>query len=73
MYGALLDQSIFEDLVKKQLPDLAKHLEKQDIQLSVLTLPWFLSLFAHTLQLPFVTRILDHFFMDGPHVLFQVG
>ncbi|RKP05122.1 rab-GTPase-TBC domain-containing protein, partial [Thamnocephalis sphaerospora] len=73
MYGALLDQVIFEDMVKKELPELAAHLETRDIQLSAITLPWFLSLFAHALPLPFVIRILDRFFVDGPRVLFLVS
>ncbi|KAK9716831.1 GTPase activating protein (GAP) [Basidiobolus ranarum] len=73
MYGALLDQSIFEHLVEQCMPILHEHLKKTDIQLSVACLPWFLSLFINTMPISFAFRVLDCFFMEGPHVLFQVG
>ncbi|ORX88863.1 TBC-domain-containing protein, partial [Basidiobolus meristosporus CBS 931.73] len=73
MYGALLDQSIFEHLVEQCIPALHEHLKKADIQLSVACLPWFLSLFINTMPLSFAFRVLDCFFMDGPHVLFQIA
>ncbi|KAK9763293.1 GTPase activating protein (GAP), variant 2 [Basidiobolus ranarum] len=73
MYGALLDQSIFEHLVEQCIPAMHEHLKKADIQLSVACLPWFLSLFINTMPISFAFRVLDCFFMDGPHVLFQIA
>lgn len=43
MYGTLLDQKVFEQLVKETMPILWDHIERHDIQLSVVSLPWFLS------------------------------
>lgn len=73
MYGTLLDQRVFESLVEKTLPILSEHLAKSDVQLSVVSLPWFLSLYINSMPLIFAFRVLDVFFLEGPKVLFQVG
>ena len=73
MYGTLLDQKVFESLVERTMPILWEHLTKTDVQLSVVSLPWFLSLYINSMPLVFAFRILDVFFLEGPKVLFQVG
>lgn len=73
MYGTLLDQRVFESLVEKTMPILWNHLVKSDVQLSVVSLPWFLSLYINSMPLIFAFRVLDVFFLEGPKVLFQVG
>ncbi|KAF2673271.1 GTPase-activating protein-like protein GYP2 [Microthyrium microscopicum] len=73
MYGTLLDQKVFESLVEKTMPILWDHLQKSDVQLSVVSLPWFLSLYINSMPLIFAFRVLDVFFLEGPKVLFQMG
>lgn len=73
MYGTLLDQKVFESLVEKTMPILWEHLVKSDVQLSVVSLPWFLSLYINSMPLVFAFRVLDVFFLEGPKVLFQIG
>ncbi|KPI42633.1 putative GTPase-activating protein [Cyphellophora attinorum] len=73
MYGTLLDQKVFEALVEKTMPVLWDHLVKSDVNLSVVSLPWFLSLYVNSMPLVFAFRVLDVFFLEGPKVLFQVG
>jgi hypothetical protein len=73
MYGALLDQIIFEQLVERTMPLLSNHFKKADFQLSVACLPWFLSLYINSIPLVFAFRILDCLFMEGPRILFQIG
>ncbi|KAL8980110.1 MAG: hypothetical protein Q9177_005969, partial [Variospora cf. flavescens] len=73
MYGTILDQRVFESLVEKTMPILWNHLVKSDVQLSVVSLPWFLSLYINSMPLVFAMRVLDVFFLEGPKVLFQVG
>ncbi|KMP03195.1 hypothetical protein DIZ76_012898 [Coccidioides immitis] len=73
MYGTLLDQKVFESLVEKTMPILWEHLVRSDVQLSVVSLPWFLSLYINSMPLVFAFRVLDVFFLEGPKVLFQVG
>ncbi|KAF2485106.1 rab-GTPase-TBC domain-containing protein [Neohortaea acidophila] len=73
MYGTLLDQKVFESLVEKTMPILWEHLSSNDVQLSVVSLPWFLSLYINSMPLIFAFRVLDVFFLEGPRVLFQIG
>jgi hypothetical protein len=65
MYGTLLDQKVFESLVEKTMPILWEHLVKADVQLSVVSLPWFLSLYINSMPLVFAFRVLDVFFLEG--------
>ena len=44
MHGTLLDQRVFESLVQRCLPMIHDHFQEVDVQLSVASLPWFLSL-----------------------------
>ncbi|EPQ56670.1 TBC-domain-containing protein [Gloeophyllum trabeum ATCC 11539] len=73
MHGTLLDQRVFESLVQKCLPIIHDHFQEVDVQLSVASLPWFLSLFINSMPMVFACRIIDCFFCMGPKVLFQVG
>ncbi|KAF7983686.1 hypothetical protein HWV62_19599 [Athelia sp. TMB] len=49
MHGTLLDQRVFESLVQRCLPMIHDHFQAVDVQLSVASLPWFLSLFINTI------------------------
>ncbi|KNC97733.1 uncharacterized protein SPPG_06734 [Spizellomyces punctatus DAOM BR117] len=73
MVGAVIDNHVFETLVAKYMPIMAEHFKKNEIQLSVACLPWFLSLYINSLPLPYALRIIDCFFMEGPKVFFQIG
>ncbi|KAL4062363.1 rab-GTPase-TBC domain-containing protein [Scleroderma citrinum] len=73
MHGTLLDQRVFESLVARCLPILHEHFQTVDVQLSVASLPWFLSLYINSMPMVFAFRIVDCFFCMGPKVLFQVG
>ena len=73
MYGAMLDQQVFETLVQQTMPILWKHFQEKDVQLSVGSLPWFLTLFVNSMPLNHALRVLDWFFVEGPRVLFQVA
>ncbi|CAO3592663.1 unnamed protein product [Absidia cylindrospora] len=73
MYGALLDQIVFEQLVERTMPILWNHFKKTDVQLSMACLPWFLSLYVNSMPLLFAFRVLDCLFMEGPRILFQIG
>ncbi|GMM29210.1 GTPase-activating protein [Martiniozyma asiatica (nom. inval.)] len=71
MYGALLDQRVFEELINKHMPILGEHFEKHDIKISIVSLPWFLSFFLNTMPLVFAFSVMDRFFLDGDKILFQ--
>lgn len=73
MYGALLDQITFEQLVERTMPILWNHFKRTNVELSVACLPWFLSLYINSMPLEFAVRVLDILFMEGPRILFQIG
>jgi len=73
MSGTILDQKVFEHLVQRSLPMIHDHFVQTDIQLSVASLPWFLSLYINSMPMVFAFRIVDCFMAMGPKVLFQVG
>ncbi len=43
--GAQADQEVLKDLIKEKLPRLAVHLENLDIDISTVTLNWFLAIY----------------------------
>ena len=54
MHGTLLDQRVFESLVAQCLPVIHDHFHDVDVQLSVASLPWFLSLYVSSMCYPAV-------------------
>ncbi|GFZ47757.1 GTPase-activating protein GYP2 [Saitozyma sp. JCM 24511] len=73
MEGTLLDQRVFEALVQRCLPMIKDHFASVDVQLSVASLPWFLSLYINSMPLIFAFRIVDCVLAMGVKVLFQIG
>jgi hypothetical protein len=56
MYGTVLDQRVFEHLVERCLPSIHEHFGVVDVQLSVASLPWFLSCFLASMPMVFALR-----------------
>ncbi|KAI7943664.1 hypothetical protein MJO28_011192 [Puccinia striiformis f. sp. tritici] len=73
MAGTILDQKVFEYLVETTLPILSQHFKSKEIQLSLASLPWFLSLYLASMPLVFAFRVVDCVLLFGPRVLFQIG
>eukprot|EP01117_Protostelium_nocturnum_P013727 TRINITY_DN5156_c0_g1_i1.p1 TRINITY_DN5156_c0_g1~~TRINITY_DN5156_c0_g1_i1.p1 ORF type:complete len:972 (+),score=312.76 TRINITY_DN5156_c0_g1_i1:230-3145(+) len=74
MIGSIVDQKLFEELMKNRLGAVAKHLESTGLPLPLVTLPWFMCIYIGYVPLEASLRILDCFFgMDGPAFLFSVG
>lgn len=71
MYGAQLDQMVLESLIGKHLLELALVITQRQLRLSILCLPWLLSLFIGVFSWQATLRILDRFYAEGPSVLFQ--
>ena len=62
LIGAQSDQQVLKDMVKEKLPDLYNHLDSIDIELSTITLNWFLAVFFDAV--PFQVHIV---FLPPPH------
>lgn len=58
-------------MIINYLPDVDETLKNHDIELSLITLHWFLTLFASVVHMKILLRIWDLFFFGGSVVLFQ--
>lgn len=67
------DQRVLRNLISNYLPDLDEKLKTHDIELSLITLNWFLTLFANVVHMKILLRIWDLFFFHGSIVLFQIS
>ncbi|KAL5018571.1 hypothetical protein ScPMuIL_004293 [Solemya velum] len=72
LIGIQADQRVLRQLIISYLPDLDLVLKEHDIELSLISLHWFLTLFASVVHMKVLLHIWDHFFYDGSTVLFQV-
>ncbi|KAJ8917952.1 hypothetical protein NQ315_002647 [Exocentrus adspersus] len=72
LLGIQADQRVLRTLITNYLPDLDETLKNHDIELSLITLQWFLTLFASVVHMKILLRIWDLFFFEGSTVLFQV-
>lgn len=70
--GIQADQRVLRNLVNNYLPDIDSVLVQHDIELSLITLNWFLSLFSSVVHMKILLRIWDLFLCDGSIVLFQI-
>ncbi|KAG7277702.1 LOW QUALITY PROTEIN: hypothetical protein CRUP_024522 [Coryphaenoides rupestris] len=70
--GAQVDQSVFEELIRERLPELAEQVPDLS-SLSSLSLSWFLTLFLSVLPFPSALCVLDSFFSQGIQAVFQLG
>ncbi|XP_037662348.1 TBC1 domain family member 8 isoform X2 [Choloepus didactylus] len=70
--GAQVDQSVFEELIREQLPELAEHMRDLNALASV-SLSWFLTLFLSIMPLESAVNVVDCFFYDGIKAVFQLG
>ncbi|KAK2505426.1 hypothetical protein MC885_013431 [Smutsia gigantea] len=70
--GAQVDQSVFEELIKERLPELAEHMHDLSA-LAPISLSWFLTLFLSIMPLESAVNVVDCFFYDGIKAIFQLG
>lgn len=71
LMGVQTDQRVLRQLIVQYLPRLDKLLQEHDIELSLITLHWFLTAFASVVHIKLLLRIWDLFFYQGSLVLFQ--
>ncbi|CAB4009264.1 Small G signaling modulator 3, partial [Paramuricea clavata] len=72
LIGVQADQRVLRQLIVSYLPKLDESLKEHDIELSLITLHWFLTLFASVVDMKVLLRIWDQFFYEGSVVLFRI-
>ncbi|XP_036862809.1 small G protein signaling modulator 3 isoform X2 [Manis javanica] len=73
LLGIQTDQRVLRHLIVQYLPRLDKLLQEHDIELSLITLHWFLTAFASVVHIRPLLRLWDLFFYEGSLVLFQAA
>nr|CAB3266036.1 small G protein signaling modulator 3 homolog [Phallusia mammillata] len=73
LFGVHADQRVLRQLIVQFLPAIDTILQEHDIELSLISLHWFITIFAGVLHTKILLRVWDHFFMDGSIVLFQIA
>lgn len=66
-----VDQRVFQDLLSEKLPRLTAHLGQHRVDLSFITLNWFLTVFADSLISSILLQVWDAFLYEGTKVLFR--
>ncbi|KAK2840125.1 hypothetical protein Q5P01_013865 [Channa striata] len=70
--GAQVDQSVFEELIRERLPELAEQVPDVSA-LSSVSLSWFLTLFLSVLPFQSAVCVVDCFFFHGIKAILQLG
>lgn len=68
----MVDQAVFEELIKDYLPQLTDHMTDMTFFSSV-SLSWFLTLFISVLPIESAVNVVDCFFYDGIKAILQLG
>uniref|UniRef100_A0A0N5A5W9 RUN and TBC1 domain-containing protein 3 n=1 Tax=Parastrongyloides trichosuri TaxID=131310 RepID=A0A0N5A5W9_PARTI len=67
-----IDQKIVQHLLKLHIPELYDCLKEKNVDLSMITANWFLTLFASTIRTDFLFRIWDLLLVYGNSIIFRV-
>ena len=73
LVGSVIDQQVFTHLVELYLPEIHKHMDELYMDMSTISVPWFVCLFLNSVSIRVGIRILDSFFLDGPKFIFWLG
>ncbi|VEL28542.1 unnamed protein product [Protopolystoma xenopodis] len=49
LIGAQVDQLVLKEIIQEKLPNLAEHLNKMNVDISTITLNWFIAIFIEAL------------------------
>ncbi|CAF4134934.1 unnamed protein product, partial [Rotaria sp. Silwood2] len=69
--GAQVDQFVLKDLLKQKAPDIDQHFEINEVEITSLTLNWFMAIFIESVPFETLLRIWDCFLLEGAKVLFR--
>ena len=73
MMEALVDQKIFNRLIKKCLPNIWKIFKTFRVNPHLVSIQWFICLFTQGFQPEVTDKIWDYWFLSGSKVFFRVG
>ncbi|VDK37696.1 unnamed protein product [Taenia asiatica] len=73
LLGVQADQRVLCQLISVFLPRIDAILQQHDVDLPLITLGWFLTLFSGVLSMQIMLRVWDLLFYEGSTVLFRIA
>jgi hypothetical protein len=73
LIGLQADMKVLNALLSIYLPNIFQLFQKYEIELSLICVNWFLTLFSNSLHMRMLLRIWDLLFYDGTCILFQIS
>ena len=64
---------LFNNLVKKYLPQIYQHFKNLEISFDLFFIPWITEMFCSSFDLKLLYRIIDLYLIDGEYILYQTG
>ena len=71
LIGAQVDQRVLRELLELKCPRLSTHLQSINLDLSLISFNWFLTIFVDFFPIELMLRVWDTFFSEGSKVLFR--
>jgi Rab-GTPase-TBC domain len=71
MSGVLIDQKIFDYLLRTRIPNVAKAFDRLEFNSSLITVQWFVCMYAYTFSADLVASIWDEIFTFGYSVMYK--
>ena len=73
MTGVLIDQKVFDYLLRTRLPRVARLFDNLEINSSLLTVQWFTCVFANTFSPEVIARLWDELFIHGHSIVYKIS
>ncbi|XP_033124012.1 TBC1 domain family member 2B-like isoform X2 [Anneissia japonica] len=71
LIGSQTDQRVFKELLSEKIPRLNAHLDRENVDLSLVTFNWFITIFCDNIPAETMLRVWDTFLFEGNKVLFR--
>ena len=66
-----VDQRVLYDIISEKYPKIISHFTQLNIDLSLITFNWFLTLFVDNTNIPVILSFWDSFLFEGDKVLYR--
>ena len=73
MVGVYCDQVVLSHMISLHLPEVYEVLEREHLQLPLITVSWFMCCYVNTIRHDVALRIWDMFFNEGVKVIFRIA
>ncbi len=72
LVGVQADIKVLNQLIGTYLPEIAEQFKTHDIELSLICINWFLTVFSNVFHVKIILRVWDLFFYEGSVTIFQI-